>query len=113
MPERVCPFCGKTFNLQLNRCPFCREDVPRTTTAGAASLRATSPNSRSPNSRGNIRRGLLWTLLAGVLYYFASGASPLQSPIPIPEFVTQYLIPLMFLAGVAMALFGLFQSMRS
>lgn len=108
MPDRVCPFCGKQISVQLDRCPFCREDVPRSLTAPSAAPRASS----SGNARENIRRGLLWALLAGVLYYFASGSSPLKVPIPIPDFVTLYLIPLLFLAGLALALYGLFQSLR-
>jgi hypothetical protein len=111
MPERVCPFCGKPFNVLLNRCPYCREDVPRGTGTASAPIRRRS--SSPTQARENVRRGLLWALLAGVLYYFASGASPLKVPIPIPEFVTLYLLPLVFLAGGAMALYGLFQSMRS
>jgi len=108
MPERVCPFCGKPISVLLDRCPYCREDVPRAVAIAPAVRR-----SRSAPTSGNIRRGLLWALLAGVLYYFASGSSPLKVPIPIPDFVTQILIPLLFLAGVAMALYGVFQSMRS
>jgi hypothetical protein len=105
MPERVCPFCGKSINVVLTRCPYCREAVP------PAGVPVTTRSSAS-NARANMRRGLLWTLLAAVLYYFSSGRSPFTIPFPIPEFVTLYLIPLLFLAGAAMAIYGLFQSMR-
>jgi hypothetical protein len=54
----------------------------------------------------------LWALLAGVFYYFAGGHSPLTLPFAVPSFVNQLLVPLMFLAGVAMALYGLVLRMR-
>ena len=114
MPDRVCPYCGKPISVLLDRCPYCREDVPRAATPGLGPVPARAPSPSNP--RGNIRRGLLWALLAGVLYYFASGSGPLKIPVPIPDFISQLLlnilIPLVFLAGVAMALYGLFQSLR-
>ena len=106
MPERVCPFCGKSINVVLDRCPYCREAVPRAV-ASAGSRPSAS------QARANIRRGLLWALLAAVVYYFASGRSPLKLPFSVPDLVTQVFIPLLFLAGAAMALYGLLQSMRS
>ena len=105
MEKRTCPFCGKPVNVTLNRCPFCREALP------AVSVGA-SQRAESTQGRANIRRGLLWALLAGVIHYFAGGHSGLNLPVEIPSFVTQYLTPLLFLAGVAMALYGLFQKMR-
>jgi hypothetical protein len=52
-------------------------------------------------------------LLAGVIYYFAGGHSGLKLPVEVPGFVNMYLTPLLFLAGVGMALYGLFQQIRS
>jgi len=104
MDKRACPFCGKPVNVRLNQCPFCREAIP------AVSF---SSGSRSSGEGGaNVRRGLLWTLLAGVIYYFAGGHSGLTLPFEVPAFVNLYLTPLLFLAGVAMALYGLFQNLR-
>jgi hypothetical protein len=68
--------------------------------------------SRASEGSGYVRRGLLWALLAGVFYYFAGGHSPLTLPFAVPSFVNQFLVPLMFLAGVAMALYGLILRMR-
>jgi hypothetical protein len=64
-------------------------------------------------SRAYVRRGLLWALLGGVVYYFAGGHSPLAIPFEVPGFVTQYLVPMLFLAGIAMASYGVFLRMRS
>ncbi len=102
MPKQVCPFCGKALRTVVDRCPYCREAIQR----GGGAPPSAREISASYEGRANIRRGLLWTLLAAVLYYFTSGMSPLTLPFAVPEFVTLYLIPLLFLAGVAMAIYG-------
>ena len=108
MDKRSCPFCGKPVGINLERCPFCREAIPATRPgAGARSGAASGDGS------ANIRRGLLWALLAGVIYYFAAGHSGLKLPVEIPGFVNMYLTPILFLGGVGMALYGLFQKMRA
>jgi hypothetical protein len=106
MEKRSCPFCGKPIGAALTRCPFCREAIPQ--------LHQT-PGSRGVSAYGQalFRRGLLWALLAMVLFYFAGGHSGLSLPFEVPSFVIQYLLPMLFLAGVAMALYGLFQKLRS
>jgi len=106
MEKRSCPFCGKPIGAAVTRCPFCREAIPELQPASGS-------RGVSSYGRAYIRRGLLWALLAVVIYYFAGGHSGLALPFEIPSFVTQYLVPLLFLAGVAMALFGMFQKLRS
>jgi hypothetical protein len=59
-----------------------------------------------------MRRGLLYTLMAGVVYYFAGGYSGMNLPIPIPPMVNQYLAPLFFALGLGLVLYGLFLYMR-
>jgi len=106
MDKKSCPFCGKPVAVSLDRCPFCREAIPTV---------RLDPNGTSGSSdgRANIRRGLLWALLAGVIYYFAGGHSPLKLPVEVPAFVNMYLTPILFLGGAAMTLYGLFQKLRS
>jgi len=105
MDKRSCPFCGKVIAATTSRCSFCREAVtPVVASAGRPS--------RAIEGNGYVRRGLLWALLAGVFYYFAGGHSLLTLPFAVPSFVNQWLVPLMFLAGVAMALYGLILRMR-
>jgi len=104
MDKKSCPFCGKPVNVSLDRCPFCREAIPAVRLGGNASS--------GSDGSANIRRGLLWTLLAGVVYYFAGGHSSLKLPVEVPSFVNEYLTPILFLGGAAMALYGLFQKMR-
>jgi len=105
MDKRNCPFCGKPVVVNLDRCPHCREAIPK--------LQVSVHRGGSTDGRGNIRRGLLWALLAGVIYYFAGGHSGLKLPVEVPGFVNMYLTPLLFLAGVGMTLYGLFQQIRS
>lgn len=104
MDKRKCPFCGKPVVARLDRCPHCREAIP--------SVQVSAHRGGSADGRANIRRGLLWALLAGVIYYFASGHSALKLPVEVPAFVNMYLTPLLFLAGAGMALYGLFQKIR-
>jgi len=66
----------------------------------------------SADGNANIRRGLLWGLLAGVIYYFAGGHSGLKMPVEVPGFVNLYLTPILFFGGVGLALYGLFQKVR-
>ena len=56
----------------LTQCPFCREAVPQV---------HLSPR-RGANGRQQIRRGLLFMLLAALIYYFAGGyGAPLRQTI--------------------------------
>jgi len=66
--------------------------------------------SRTSTDAGSqqMRRGLLYMLLAGVIYYFAAGyAKPLEIPIAIQPAVVNYLSPLLFLGGLSFTLYGL------
>jgi len=101
---RKCPFCGKPVPDRLNHCPFCREAIPTVSTRSGFS---------DSEGRYKIRRGLLYMLLAGLVYYFAGGFSPWRVPIPIPGFVSEILAPLLFVAGAGFALYGLYIRIRS
>ena len=91
----------------LKRCPACREEVPE------IRLSARQPaEGRSPGS-GQMRRGFLYMLLAGVIQFFAGGYSGMSLPITVPPMVSQYLVPLVFLAGLGMLVYGVFQRMRN
>jgi hypothetical protein len=101
-----CVFCGKNMAAHLRQCPFCREAVPQVQMS----------QRRGPDGRHQMRRGLLYMLLAGVIHYFAAGyASPFQIPLPAPVLpvLTQYLTPLLFLGGFGMTLYGLYLRMKS
>lgn len=102
---RQCAFCGKRIAAHLKQCPFCREMVPEVRLS-----------SRSPVSTGRkqIRRGLLYMLLAGVIHYFAAGyAAPFVPPLTVLPMVTSYLSPLLFLGGLGLTLYGLVLRVKS
>lgn len=88
----------------LSRCPHCREDVPKV-----------QLSSRPPRTGGRvqIRRALLYMLLAGVIQYFAGGYSSFTVPIGIPPIVTTYLAPVVFLSGLGLLIYGYYLRARS
>ena len=107
-PTRSCPFCGKPVGVTLTRCPYCREAIPAASAVSARVNRVTSFEGRK-----YLRRGFLYALMAGVIYFFAAGYSGMTLPVAVPPFVNQVLTPLLFLAGVGMMLYGAFLYLRS
>ncbi len=101
--KRHCPFCGVLIAMNLSQCPSCREAVPPVPVAYRS----------SPDGRRAIRRGLLFMLLAAVAYYFASGYSGYNLPFLVNPLVTVYLLPVLFLAGLGLSLYGAFQRIRA
>ena len=84
----------------LTQCPFCREAVPQ-----VQLTRRTGPG---PDGRPQMRRGLLYMLLAAVIYYFAGGYSaPLWMPVQVLPVVTNVLVPLLFVSGLGLSIYGL------
>ena len=94
---RQCVFCGKIAPRQLSRCPSCREALPDIRVYRSWG-----------DGRVKVRRGLLYMLLAGVIYYFSSEYSPMPPPVPIPLIVTTYLSPFLFLCGLGLCIYGLY-----
>src|SRR5256885_7997273 len=97
---RRCVFCGKYMAAHLTQCPFCREAVPQVQLSRRA----------GPNGREQIRRGLLYILLGGVIHYFAGGdGNPIHVALPasVLSLLTQYLTPPPFLRDLGGALLGL------
>ncbi len=104
--KRRCVFCGKHIESHLTQCPFCREAVPQVQLSRL----------NRPDGRYQVRRGLLYMLLAAVIHFFAAGyGAPIRIPLPITilPLVTQYLTPLVFLGGLGLTLYGLFLRFRS
>lgn len=106
MGMRQCAFCGKPIGAHVNQCPFCREMQPQ------------MPKVRLSSSTGaggqQVRRGLLYMLMAGVIYYFAAGyAKPLEVPVAIQPAVINYLTPLLFLGGLGLTFYGLILKAKS
>jgi hypothetical protein len=103
LSTRPCVFCGKSMLAHLNRCPHCREDIP--------TVQLTS----RPRTGGRlqIRRGLLYMLLAGVIQYFAAGYSGFTLPIQVHPAITTYLAPVVFLSGLGLLIHGLYLRAKS
>jgi hypothetical protein len=104
MDTRNCPFCGKPVGITIDRCPYGREAIPKEQIVSRPF---------AEEGRAKIRRGLLYTLLAGIVYYFAGGYSGMHMPFAVPPFVTDILTPLLLLGGVGMTLYGVFLYLRS
>jgi hypothetical protein len=100
---RPCVFCGKSMLAHLNRCPHCREDVPRVQLSSRPRV----------GGRVQIRRGLLYMLLAGVIQYFAGGYSSFTVPVGVPPLVTAYLAPVVFLSGLGLLIYGFYLRAKS
>jgi len=100
---RPCAFCGKPVPTRLNRCPFCREEIPE--------VRLSARSGR--DGRHEMRRGLMYMLLGAVIYYFSGGYSGFHLPIPLNPMVTTYLATIVFLGGLGMSLYGVFLRIRS
>lgn len=102
--SRACVYCGKSMLSHLTRCPHCREDVPQ--------VRMMASHTRT-GGREQIRRALLYMLLAGVIQYFAGGYSGLTPPVTIPDVVTTYLAPAVFLSGLGLLIYGIYLRAKS
>jgi len=107
MALRECPYCGKLVYDQLTQCSYCRETLPETKTPSASAASA------APTGGDRIRRGLLFMLMAAVIGYFVSGSSGWSLPVPVPQLVANYLLPLLFLSGLGLSLYGLYLRHRA
>ena len=104
MAFRDCPHCGKKVLDSLAMCPHCREDMSSVPLSGRV---------RNPMAgRVEIRRGMMYIWLAAIFYYFVGGYSGLEIPFAVPLAVVDYVLPLMFLAGSALVLYGFFLKIR-
>jgi len=90
MATRQCPFCGKVVADYLTQCPFCRDALPAIPVARSVARRKSD----------EIRRGLLYMLLAAVIHYFSAGYSAMRLPFPINPLVTVWLSPALFMGGL-------------
>lgn len=96
---RQCPHCGELLSRNLPQCPECRETIPEIRRGQQVA---------PVGNRGQIRRGLLYMLLAAVIHYFAGVYSATDLPFPINPVVTVYLSPLLFLGGLSLTLYGFY-----
>jgi hypothetical protein len=102
---RQCIYCGKHIRRSLTQCPYCREAQ-----SGVRALAAASPRAARG---GQFRSGLLLMLLSAVVHYFAGGYSPMALPAEFSSPVTTFFVPLLFVSGLGLTLYGLFLRVRA
>jgi hypothetical protein len=105
--RRECPFCGKIVSATLTQCVFCREALP-TLPRGQA-----IPDDHGADGGTQIRRGMLYMLLAAVIGYFAGGYSAMSLPFPLNPVLTTYLSPMLFLGGLGLCAHGYYLQHKS
>jgi hypothetical protein len=103
IPSRPCAYCGKPVPTRLNRCPYCREEVPEVRLSARF----------GKDGRREIRRGLMYMLLGGVIQYFLGGYSAFTLPFKLNPLITAYLSPVVFLGGLGLFLYGVVLKFRS
>lgn len=103
MGVRECPFCGKKISDAFRDCPLCHETLPE--------LRVIRTSSSSGKG-GPLRRGLLYMMIVAFVYYLLSANSPLKISVPFTPILTTYLLPLVFLAGLSFAMYGIFLEVK-
>jgi hypothetical protein len=100
-----CIHCGKLIRRQLRQCPYCRE--------AQAEQRLPAAGPRKIQTQGHFRSGLLLMLMAAVVHYFVGGYNPMLLPSDISSPVLTYLVPVLFVSGLAMSLWGFFLRVRA
>lgn len=103
MGVRECPFCGKKISDAFRDCPQCHETLPEPRIVKSSS---------SSGKGGPLRRGLLYMMIVAFVYYLLSANSPLKISVPFAPILTTYLLPLVFLAGLSFAMYGIFLQVK-
>lgn len=108
MARRECPFCGKNVSAALTQCVFCRETLP----ALPSGAKHASDDS-IPDGGSQVRRGMLYMLLAAVIGYFGGGYSAMMLPFPLNPVLTTYFSPMLFLGGLGLCAHGYYLQHKS
>lgn len=101
--SRQCPFCGALVTEDAVSCYHCRETLPEL--AGG--------RTRNPAAGyTEIRRGILYMVLAGVMHYVLEYLAGAELPFEIPTLITEYLTPFLFLGGLGLFMYGWILKLR-
>lgn len=110
MHFRECPFCGKRIPANGGRdCPVCHETLPDR-------FHHRHAHGTTTPGRNMLRRGLFYMMCVAAIYYFLSPASPYKLKLPFARLLpllTTYFLPLFFLLGLGLALYGVYQHVRA
>ena len=99
-----CIHCGRLIRRNLQQCPHCRE--------AQAEQRLPSATTQKHQTQGHFRSGLLLMLMAVTIHYFV-GYDPMQLPSDISIPVLRYLVPVLFVSGLATSLWNFFLRVRA
>jgi len=102
---RQCVYCGKLIRRSLRQCPYCREAQSDVHSPAAAPPRVVSG--------GQFRSGLLLMLMSAVIHYFTAGYSTMALPVQINSAIATYLVPLLFLSGLALTLYNVYLRIKA
>ncbi|HEX9760416.1 MAG TPA: hypothetical protein VGA40_05835 [Candidatus Acidoferrales bacterium] len=101
MARKQCTFCGEFALETAAMCPRCREAFPAVTMQGSLD---------PVQGKREIRRGILYVVLSGVVHYFTAGYSGMQLPLSIiiPA-VDDFLLPFLALCGMGLIVLGFYR----
>jgi hypothetical protein len=102
---RQCIHCGREILRDLRQCPYCRE--------AQVDSRPTPSVSHRIQTSGHVRSGLLLMLLSLAVHYFVGGYSPLAPAGQMALPLVTYLVPVLFVSGLAMSLWGVLLRVRA
>jgi hypothetical protein len=100
-----CIHCGRLIRRHLQQCPHCRE--------AQAEQRLSPADPRKAPTHGHFRSGLLLMLMAATIHYFVGVYNPLLLPSDISAPILRYLVPVLFVSGLAMSVWGFFLRVRA
>lgn len=101
MARKQCTFCGEFAPESATICPRCREPFSSVVAHGGLD---------PVQGKREIRRGILYMVLAGVVHYFTAGYSGMELPLSIiiPA-VNLYLLPFLGLLGMGLVILGIYR----
>lgn len=101
MARKQCTFCGEFAPQTATNCPRCREAFPSVVLQSGAD---------PVQGKREIRRGILYVILAAVLQYFGGGYSGMELPLSVMvPALTTYLLPFLAICGVGLIILGIFR----
>lgn len=101
MARKQCSFCGEFAPENAAICPRCRE--PFTVVVAHGSL-------ESVGAKAQMRRGVLYVILAATLYYvLSSGYLGFDLPFNAIAILTGYLLPFLALCGAGLIVLSVFR----
>ncbi len=108
MGSRQCPHCGKYVPDVLDQCPQCRETLP-------PAVHGHLDPEKARQGRHEIRKGLVWMLVAAVTRKYVVDYPPIVEQVPeeVLDLTQLYLVPFLFLLGAGLVVLGVYHWISS